>query len=112
MKIYVVFLNDVWNNDYLVGFYKDLNDAIDEINLNIMNEKYHLEKGDLKEYPSTFNSCFDVCIGDIYYAKHPSEEDEYYHEEDNLWVKGFILDGDELLINIQELLGVDTLNKK
>lgn len=103
MKIYNIFLTDIWNNNYLIGFYRNLDDAIEEINKCIPNEKFFLEKGDLKEYPSTFNSCFDVSILDIYSNKHQDEDDTYFDEFEDLWVRGFILDGDELLEEIKKL---------
>lgn len=105
LKTYLIFLSDIWNNNYLVGFYKDLNDAIDDINAQIQNEKFYLEKGDLKEYPSTFDYCFDTSILDIYSSKHPKEEDTYFDEIEDMWVRGFIIDGDELLEEIKKLKG-------
>lgn len=32
MKIYQVFLQDEWNNNYLLGFFKSLDDCIPEVN--------------------------------------------------------------------------------
>ena len=76
-KKYIVFTQDEWNNNYLMGFYDDLDDAIPDINdwLEIYNLK--LEKGDLAEYPSTFGTVFD---------KELETEDEAV-----LMVRGFIL---------------------
>ena len=97
MKIYEIFLNDVWNNNYLIGFYKNLDDAIDQINKNINSKKFYLEKGDLKEYPSTFGNCIDVSIGDIYFHKHPDSVDDFYDDDMNMWVRGFIFDSEKLI---------------
>ena len=76
-KKYIVFTQDEWNNNYLMGFYDDLDDAIPDINdwLEIYNLK--LEKGDLAEYPSKFGTVFD---------KELENEDETV-----LMVRGFIL---------------------
>lgn len=76
-KKYIVFTQDEWNNNYLMGFYDDLDDAIPDINgwLEIYNLK--LEKGDLVEYPSTFGTVFD---------KELETEDETV-----LMIRGFIL---------------------
>ena len=76
-KKYIVFTQDEWNNNYLMGFYDDLDDAIPDINdwLEIYNLK--LEKGDLAEYLSTFGTVFD---------KELETEDETV-----LMVRGFIL---------------------
>lgn len=104
MKIYEIFLTDIWNNNYLVGFYKNLDDAIDDINAQIYEDKFHLEKGDLKEYPSTFNCCFDVNIGDIYLNKHPELTEDTYCEDMDMWVRGFILDGDLLFDELGKLM--------
>ena len=103
MKVYEIFLNDIWNNCYLLGFYNNLDDAIDDINKNIVDEKFHLSKGDLKEYPSTFGYTFDTCVGDIYLNKHPESNNDFYSDDENLWVRGFILDSQNLLNTLSEL---------
>ena len=57
LKKYEVFIQDEWNNIYLVGFYDNLEDAIPEVNEFL--ETYNMKIDELKEYPSTFGSCFD-----------------------------------------------------
>ena len=104
-KVYEIFLTDIWNNNILIGFFQNLDDAIEIINKNLSDEKYYLEKGDLREYPSTFNECFDVCIGDIYYNKHPEDNGEYYNEDENMWVRGFILSGELLMEELHKIMG-------
>lgn len=76
-KKYIVFTQDEWNNNYLMGFYDDLDDAIPDINdwLEVYNIK--LNKGDLVKYPSTIGSAFD---------KEIETEDGTF-----LMVRGFIL---------------------
>lgn len=103
MKIYEIFLTDVWNNNYLVGFYKDLDDAVDDINSYLSNEKYYLEKGDLKEYPSTFNYCFDTELYSIYHSKHPKSIEDDYCEDEDMQIRGFILDSEYLLDTLGKL---------
>ena len=76
-KIYEVFVQDIWNNNYWIGMFTALDDALDGINSYIYNPTLKLKKGDLQEYPSTFNYCFDK---DIY------DEDS----EDSIYVRGFI----------------------
>ena len=103
MKIYEVFLTDIWNNNYLLGFYKDLDDAIVDINKYIDNEDYHLKKGDLKEYPSTFDYCFDTNVYDIHYNNNPKGIEDEYCEDEDIQIRGFILDSERLLDTISEL---------
>jgi hypothetical protein len=57
LKKYEVFIQDEWNNLWLVGFYDNLEDAVPEVNEFL--ETYHIKIDGLKEYPSTFGSCFD-----------------------------------------------------
>lgn len=57
LKKYEVFIQDEWNNIYLVGFYDNLEDAIPEVNEFL--ETYNTKIDELKEYPSTFGPCFD-----------------------------------------------------
>lgn len=97
MKVYEVFIIDNWNNIYLIGWYKDLDDAIEGINDHITNDKYKLEKGDLKEYPSTFNNCFDTSVYDIYQSKNSDDEIDY---EDDIQIRGFIFNSLELIKEI------------
>ncbi len=104
MKVYQVFVQDIWNNLTLLGFYKDLDDAVEDINGYITDPKFQIKKGDLKEYPSTFNSCFDTSVGDI--AENNGveiSEDEYSEEDCNLYIRGFILDSEEIIKEINNL---------
>lgn len=104
MKVYEVFIIDIWSDIELIGFFKNLDDAIDGINRRIFDKKYHLEKGDLKEYISTLGVCFDTTVGDIYYSKHQDVEDDFYNEEDaNMSIRGFILDSKSVLKDIIDL---------
>lgn len=106
MKIYQVIITDEWNNNYLQGFYKDLDDAIPEINNFIASYgdgKFQLKKGDVREYPSTFNACFDVCVGDIFYNDTESEGDADLEEISGIYIRGFILDSEEVMDTIKAL---------
>lgn len=58
LKKYQVIIQDEWNNLYHIGFYDILNDAIPDINDFL--KVYDVEIEDLKEYASTFGSCFDT----------------------------------------------------
>lgn len=86
-KLYQVILQDEWNNLGVVGWFENLDDAIEPINKTLKagwGEQYKLKKGDIKEYPSTFSYCFDTNLGDI--LTPDGEYDNYI----NLLVRGFI----------------------
>ena len=74
-KKYIIFMQDEWNNLYLIGFYDNLSDAIPEINDQL--EIYDVKIDELEEYPSTFGYAFD---------KEIETKDETV-----LMVRGFIL---------------------
>lgn len=74
-KKYIIFMQDEWNNLYLIGFYDNLSDAIPEINDWL--EIYDVKIDELEEYPSTFGYAFD---------KEIETKDETV-----LMVRGFIL---------------------
>lgn len=61
--LYEVMMQDEYDNLYLLGFYGSLDDSIDDINgfLSAYEDDgvVLFEKGDLKEYASTFGTCFD-----------------------------------------------------
>lgn len=102
-KIYEVFVTDLWNNNYLMGFYKNLDDSINDIN-SMLDDKHKIEKGDIKEYASTFDMCFGTCIGDILMDKGQlSEEDDDFEDLSSMMVRGFILDSKKLLEIINHL---------
>lgn len=117
MKIYQVFVIDIWNDIYSIGFFKDLDDSVDGINVYIENEKYKISKGQIKEYASTFSSVFDTSVGDLYVSSHeltPEEEDEVWNDEDDvtLQIRGFIFDSDELGERIDSLKEKKEMNIK
>lgn len=105
MKIYQVVFTDEWSNNYLLGLYGDLDDAIPDINaqLSAYGDKAVLEKGDIKEYPSTFGACFDTDLASLFEGKGIGED-----ECEGLYgcmVRGFILDSDALADEIERLKG-------
>lgn len=73
--IYQVIMQDEWDNLYHLGFYKDLKDAIPEVNSWLST--YNVEIDELSAYPSTFGMCFDRGL---------ETEDAYVH------IRGFIFD--------------------
>lgn len=105
MKVYEVIVIDVWNNVYRLGLYKNLNDSLSDINSYISSDKLKLEEGDLKEYPSTFNSCFDLIIGDVAISKGNISEEELddFYEDSQLQVRGFIFDSEYLKEELNNL---------
>lgn len=57
LKKYEVFIQDEWNNLWLMGFYDTLSQAVPDVNDFL--ESYDVQIDDLSEYASTFGSCFD-----------------------------------------------------
>ena len=52
-------MQDEWNNNYLLGYnYKSLEEAIPDVNEWL--EIYNITIDEIKEYPSTFGTCFDT----------------------------------------------------
>lgn len=89
MKIYQVIYQDEFNNLYMLGFYKCLDDCIDGVNEYLGDEYEKLKKGDLSEYPSTFEMAFDKTIYD---------KDEC----NSVYVRGFIIDTDCLIEELEK----------
>lgn len=92
-KIYEIFLQDAYDNITLIGFYENLDDAIDDINNYISEEGLYLKKGYLKERDSTFGPTFDIYIRDMlegYVPDHILYNDDYY-EDCFTMVRGFVL---------------------
>lgn len=92
MKIYEVFIQDEWNNNYLIGFYKSLDKAVPDVN-EFLKSSYNIEitTDDLKEYPSTFETCFDTHLDNIF------EDNE---DLAGVMIRGFILD-DSIFNNLK-----------
>lgn len=106
MKIYEVWVTDIWNNNWFCGFYNNLDDCVEDVNNHIMNEKYHLEKGDIKEYSSTLDVCFDASVGDIVSSRIDLTDEDYDECDDDLslMIRGFVFDSDYLKDEIDKLL--------
>ena len=88
MKLYEVIFQDEWNNLSLVGWYKDLNDAVEDVNkyLDVYGDgNYKIES--LIEYPSTFGGAFDVEL-----AQHFSndEDETAYDVFQSAMIRGFV----------------------
>lgn len=58
MKKYQVFIQDEWNNLWLMGFYDTLDEALPDVNSFL--EVYEVKIDSLNERVSTFGSCFDT----------------------------------------------------
>lgn len=88
-KIYEVFMTDEFNNNYFIGFYNELKNAVPDINSFL--EPYDAKIETLEEYPSTFGECFDTEV---------SREIEDDDDPDSGWmgvmIRGFIFDADLL----------------
>jgi hypothetical protein len=105
MKIYQVMFVDEYNNNWLLGLYGDLDDAIPDINrhLSVYGDGVALEAGDVKEYVSTFGSAFDTDLETVFEGKGLD-----YEKCDGLcgcYVRGFVLDSDSLEEEIARLKG-------
>ena len=86
MKLYEVIMQDEWDNLTLLGFYKNLDDSIDDINSFLTTYGVEIKKGDVHEYAGTLESVFDTNIGDLL------ENEELC----GVMVRGFILDEEDL----------------
>ena len=92
-KVYEIFLQDAYNNNTLLGFYENLDDAVDDINSYISEEELYLKKGYLRERVSTFGPTFDVYIRDVLEGYVPDsilDSDDYYDDYSTM-VRGFVL---------------------
>ena len=97
-SLYEVIMQDEYNNLYLLGFYGSLDDSIDDVNefLSAYEDDgvVPLKKGDLTEYVSTFESCFD-------------REIEWKNEDDrpgSIMIRGFILSAESAKEEAEEAL--------
>ncbi len=80
--IYQVIMQDEYNNLFCLGFYKNLTDAIPDINEWLST--YDVQIDELSTYPSTFDICFDRDI-DL--------------EDCTVYIRGFVMD-EEVLYGI------------
>ena len=86
MRVYEVFIQDEYNNNWFMGFYKELSEAIPDIN-NFL-EPYNTHIDELESYASTFDECFDREI--------ECDDDTY------IMIRGFIFD-EEILQSFPSL---------
>ena len=93
--LYQVVFEDEYLNLWEVGWYENLDDAIDDLNGFIWEDVFKLQKGDLSVYPSTFGFAFDTCIYDIALNRH--EEEELMDYQGWEMIRGFVrsFDNDE-----------------
>lgn len=102
MKLYQVILQDEYNNLYEVGLYKSLDDSIKDLNKELEVYNIKLEKGDLREYPSTFGQCFDCYLSDLAESKGITDQ-EKIDEMLGVQIRGFILDSELITERISKL---------
>ena len=86
-KIYEVFCQDEFNNNYFIGFYNELKNAVPDINDFLVPYEAKIET--LEEYPSTFGECFDT---EVVKEVENDEEDNWT----GVMIRGFIFDADAL----------------
>lgn len=77
---YLVFMEDEHFNNYYIGVFKELNNAVPEINKFL--SVYGKQIDELTEYMSTYNNCFD--------------EEIEVDEQTYVWIRGFILSEEDL----------------
>jgi len=95
-KIYQVIFQDEYDNLINLGYYKNLEDSVEDINVYLFNyTNYKLKKEDLKEYAGTFSSCFDLNLNFLL----ESDEVEMY----DLRVRGFIYNYKDLIEDLKGL---------
>ena len=101
-KLYEVVFVSEWNNYDQLGWYTNLDDAIEDINGELKtyaNGKYQLEKGDLKEYVGSFGLCIDISLASFFCDKleaEGEEEEEIYSELQSCEVRGYVYELDDL----------------
>lgn len=91
-NLYQVIFVDEYNNNYMLGFFKELDNCIEDINgyLTTYGERYVLEKGDIKLYASTFGECFDIELGHLFVSKSDNlNDDTPYDDLQSCMVRGF-----------------------
>lgn len=86
-KRYIVFVQDEWNNNYLIDVFDKLSDAVKPINEFISS--YDVQIDSLDEYPSTLAQCFDQQLDT------PLGE--------TIYIRGFIWFDKELDKDVQEI---------
>ena len=82
MKKYLVIIQDEWNNLYYIGQYKKLSDSVKDINNFLDVYDVNISTSDLKEYTSTFGSCFDLDVSSL----HEDRDDL-----NGIMIRGFVL---------------------
>ena len=86
-KIYEIFMSDEYSNNYFIGFYNELKNAVPAINEFLVPYEAKIET--LEEYPSTFGSCFDTEV-----FKETNGDDDY--DWTGVMIRGFVFDADAL----------------
>lgn len=109
-KIYQIILVDEYENMYEQGYYPSLEgEAIIDINSflstyadeykDITGKELKLVDGDVKEYVSTFNSCFDCSVLDVLNNREDFDDetlDQLYNCIGSIMIRGFVKDLEEL----------------
>ena len=100
--VYQVYIVDEYNNAYQIGFFNNLDEAIEPINsfLNIYNVQ--LKPGDLKECDGTFGPYFDTYLSEIFWEQIENEELDAC-EVGSVMIRGFIFNKEELLKELKDL---------
>lgn len=81
IKKYQVILQDEYNNLYMVGFFDELDDSIEEINKYLDIYEVQLKKGDLKIHTNTYDKGFDTELSDLFEGNEKVE---------GIMIRGFI----------------------
>jgi hypothetical protein len=93
-KVYQVIMQDEYNNLFLCGFYKELKEAVSDINdfISVYGD-YKITEEDLRVRKSTFGECFDVSLNDIFFSE---EENIDYSDIAGVEIRGFILEEEHI----------------
>lgn len=83
-KTYQIIIQDEFDNLYHIGFYKKLEDGLEDINYFL--KAYETQIDELKEYSGTFGMCFDKNI-EI--------------EDGGIMIRGFIFENDNQVYQLE-----------
>ena len=110
-KLYEVIFVSEWNNFDLLGWYENLDDAIEDINGELItygDGKYQLKKGDLRVYPGSFGENFDMQLAQFFEEEFGEEA---YDDLQSCEVRGFIYELDDIDYEITDRMLVNHTEK-
>lgn len=102
-KVYQVIMQDEYNNLFLCGFYKELKEAVSDINdfISVYGD-YKITEEDLRVRESTFGECFDTSLNDIFFLEDEDSDDSGIA---GVEIRGFVLE-EEHISSLMSVAGV------